>query len=60
MFLKKNPSANKPETPVHETCGNPWRKCEGTDIAVLIVVNGETLPVCSSCWNEIADSNREW
>ena len=61
--MRKKPRANNPETPVQrmtETCLNPWRKCENTDIAVSIVVDGKTLPICTACWFEIADSDKEW
>lgn len=43
-----------------ETCQNPWKKCENTDIAVSILVDGKTLPICMACWFEIADSDKEW
>ncbi len=64
MFLKAKPRANTSKNPVQrmtETCANPWNhKCKNTDIVLSIVVKGQTLPICSRCWSEIADSNREW
>jgi len=41
-------------------CRNPWKKCGNTDIVVFIRVNDENLPICRECWNEIADSDKEW
>ena len=61
--MGKKPRQNTSKNPVQrmtETCLNPWRKCENTDISVSIVVDGETLPICSRCWNEICDSDKEW
>lgn len=44
-----------------EHCANPWNgKCEGTDITVYIYYKGEQLPICKSCWAEIADAEIEW
>ena len=63
MFLGKKPRQNTSKNPVQrmtETCLNPWRKCENTDIAVSIRFKGKILPICNGCWNQIADSNREW
>lgn len=42
------------------TCQNPFKKCTNTDIAVTIMYKGEMLPICSVCWKEIAESDKEW
>jgi len=60
MFLRKNPSANKPETPLHETCLNPWRECKNTDIALSIRFKGKVLPICNACWTWICENGKEW
>ena len=61
MGKKARPNDSKnPVQRMTETCLNPWRKCDHTDIAVSIVVKGQTLPICSRCWSEIADSDKEW
>lgn len=45
----------------HEMCRNPWNGiCESSDILVYIYSDGERLPICRSCWSEIADKDLEW
>jgi len=58
--------------PEQDKCLNPWiktkegfkerqgRVCGRTDIVVVLMKNGERLPICSECWKEIADSELEW
>jgi len=45
-----------------EVCQNPWKrkKCNRTDIAVYIYYKGRMLPICNTCWRQIARTNREW
>jgi hypothetical protein len=44
-----------------EHCLNPWNPdCKNTDIALDIEVNEKRRPICRSCWEAIAGSNREW
>ena len=44
-----------------EKCLNPWKKkCSNSNIAISIVVKGETLPICGQCWEQIADSDKVW
>jgi len=61
MFLRNKATPNNQNIRSRETCLNPWNHgCKNTDIAVAIRVNGEVLPICFKCWNEIADSDKEW
>lgn len=32
------------------------KECSSADIAVYIMHKGERLPICDSCWGELADS----
>jgi len=44
-----------------ERCLNPWNgECRNTDIALFIYYEGQKLPICRSCWVEIASTNIEW
>jgi hypothetical protein len=44
-----------------ERCKNPWNgKCNSTDIQLYIEYKGRQLPICSRCWNKIADRRIEW
>ncbi len=44
-----------------ECCGNPWNgECKNTDIVLHIYHEGDHLPICRSCWNEIAETDIEW
>ena len=44
-----------------EMCRNPWNGiCESSDILVYIYSDGERLPICRSCWSDIADKDLEW
>ena len=45
-----------------EVCQNPWKrkKCKNTDIAIYIYYNNRRLPICRSCWKQIARSDKEW
>jgi len=41
-----------------ERCKNPWNgKCNNTNIDVYIYYRGNKLPICRSCWGNIADKN---
>jgi carbohydrate-binding DOMON domain-containing protein len=45
----------------YEMCRNPWNGiCESSDILVYIYFDDERLPICRSCWSEIADKDFEW
>lgn len=47
--------------PQHEICRNPWKKdCKNADIATDILYEGQTLPICRKCWDEVGDSSRQW
>ncbi len=42
-------------------CRNPWNsECRNTDIEVSIYYNGDFLPICRRCWQEISEKNLEW
>ena len=44
-----------------ERCANPWkRNCRNADIVLYIVYKGRRLPICKSCWAELADTDLEW
>ncbi|MBS7616343.1 hypothetical protein KEJ45_04010 [Candidatus Bathyarchaeota archaeon] len=44
-----------------ERCKNPWNKeCKNENITVYIVVKGDKIPICKSCWNKIAEKDLEW
>lgn len=44
-----------------ERCANPWNGvCRSTDVKLYIYYRGEQLPICRSCWTEIADKDFEW
>jgi hypothetical protein len=44
-----------------EVCHNPLKtNCESNDIAVYIQVGAEKLPICRTCWIELAESDIEW
>lgn len=43
-----------------EKCRNPWKNCKHTDIILEIMYKGKALPICRSCWNKIAKSNKQW
>jgi hypothetical protein len=44
-----------------ERCRSPLNpKCGSTDIAAYIIYGGVKLPVCSRCWEQIAELNMEW
>ena len=44
-----------------EHCRNPWNgKCRGTDIEVYIMYKGKRLPICRSCWAELAEKPVVW
>jgi len=51
----------KTKTRKIEVCQNPWKpECKNTDITVTIIYKGEPKPICRTCWEEIADSDKEW
>ncbi|MCS7096188.1 MAG: hypothetical protein N3F10_05260 [Candidatus Bathyarchaeota archaeon] len=44
-----------------EHCKNPWKKgCKNDNVEVYIMLNGDKLPICKSCWSEIAKEDLEW
>lgn len=52
---------NPKEPEKAEQCRNPWNtSCTNTNITVYIVYRGERLPICSNCWDTIAESEAEW
>jgi hypothetical protein len=61
--LKKS-EEDHPETPLsqgNENCANPWNgECRSTDIVLYILFEGDNLPICRDCWNEIAETDIEW
>ena len=40
-----------------EVCQNPFRKrrCNRTDIVLLLMHNHEQLPICSLCWKKLSE-----
>ena len=48
-------------TEQEEICQNPWKpECKRTDIVVVIIHRYKKCLICKVCWNEIADSDKEW
>lgn len=48
-----------------EVCQNPWKRkpCTNTDIKLYIMFKGKQLPICRSCWLNIAEGklkDKEW
>ena len=44
-----------------ESCQNPWNpNCGSSEIELYIMHEGVKLPICRSCWEEIALSDLEW
>jgi len=42
-------------------CRNPWDSpCSNTDIELSIYYEGELLPICRKCWQEISQRGLEW
>ncbi len=42
-------------------CRNPWNgECRNTDIEVIIYYKKSFLPICRSCWNDIAEKDFAW
>jgi len=59
--LKTEPSEPLQLETGAETCRNPWNgACSNTDIALYIYHQGEKIPVCRKCWEEIASTDVEW
>lgn len=67
--LKKKPQINKSlakrpssrSTSRRRHCRNPWNgECKNTDIEVTIYYKKDLLPICRSCWKEIAEKDITW
>ncbi|MCW3981466.1 MAG: hypothetical protein NWF11_08350 [Candidatus Bathyarchaeota archaeon] len=44
-----------------ENCENPWKAdCSRTDIELYITTDMRQLPICTSCWDMIAEQDLEW
>ncbi len=44
-----------------EHCKNPWNeKCKNSDIELYIVYKGVQHPICSCCWNKLAEKTFDW
>lgn len=44
-----------------EFCQSPWNSsCESSEIELYIMHEGVKVPICRSCWQEIALSDLEW
>jgi len=44
-----------------EFCGNPWNpNCESSEIELYIMYKGAKVPICRSCWQELAETDLEW
>ncbi|MDH5440348.1 MAG: hypothetical protein OEZ48_08035 [Candidatus Bathyarchaeota archaeon] len=44
-----------------ESCGNPWNpNCESSEIELYIMYEGAKVPICRSCWQELAETDLEW
>ena len=51
----------KRESMLDARCRNPWNgDCRNTDIELSIYYDGEFLPICRNCWQEISNRNLEW
>lgn len=52
---------NNSYAPETEKCLNPWNgECGKTDIAIYVMYNGERLPICRRCWEDISTKDVEW
>ncbi len=59
----RQPSAKRPRSRSTSRghCRNPWNgECKNTDIEVTIYYKKELLPICQSCWSEIAEKDLSW
>ena len=51
----------KQESMLDAHCRNPWNgDCRNMDIELSIYYDGEFLPICHKCWQEISNRNLEW
>lgn len=51
----------KRESMLDAHCRNPWNgDCRNMDIELSIYYDGEFLPICHKCWQEISNRNLEW
>jgi hypothetical protein len=51
----------KRESMLDARCRNPWNgDCRNTNIELSIYYDGEFLPICRNCWQEISNRNLEW
>jgi len=41
-----------------EKCMNPFKECHNTNIVLYIMYRGRKLPICESCWWELAE--KDW
>jgi len=59
--LTKSRASLKSDSAFKVHCRNPWKsECKNTDIELSIYYNGEFLPICHRCWQEISEKNLEW
>ena len=59
--MKRKPKVSRFTHTNNELCRNPWNgRCESSEIALYIFYDGERLPICWKCWNEIAEHDLEW
>ena len=62
--MQRRVSAQAVKTePTHilEHCKNPSnQKCKNTDIELYIVYKGVQHPICSCCWNTLAEKPFDW
>jgi len=57
----KSRKKTKRESMLDAHCRNPWNgDCRNTDIELSIYYDGEFLPICHKCWQEISNRNLEW
>lgn len=46
---------------MNQFCRNPLKpECESMDIELCMIYEGAKIPVCRSCWQDIAKTNLEW
>ena len=44
-----------------EHCKNPWNeKCKNSEIELYIVYKGVQHPICSCCWDTLAEKTFDW
>jgi len=57
----KNKTKMENDLTLETRCRNPWKtRCSSTNIELSIYYDGEFLPICRRCWQEISERNLEW